>query len=190
GHGHTADRTTPLDFNQMADDTAETLKSMGLKSVDVFGYSMGGTVALGLAIRHPELVDKLAILGSVSFATKVSYEPETYKQLQSLPDNFAPPVLKGPYDKVAPDPKNWPVLVSKIRRLSGDFSGYSADQVKSIKANTLIMIGDREGIRPEHAVEMYRLIPKAQLAIFPGGDHFMLYTKADRVLATLAPFLQ
>jgi pimeloyl-ACP methyl ester carboxylesterase len=51
------------------------------------------------------------------------------------------------------------------------------------------MMGDRDAVRPEHAVEMYRLIPNAQLAIFPGGDHFLLFSSPDKLLATLAPFL-
>ena len=70
------------------------------------------------------------------------------------------------------------------------FKGYSAAEVKSIKAPTLIMQGDHDGIRPEHAVEMWRLIPKAQLAIYPGGDHFMLFSSPDKILATLMPFLE
>jgi len=69
------------------------------------------------------------------------------------------------------------------------FKGYSEKELKEIKAQVLIMIGDREGVRPEHAVEMYRLIPNAQLAIFPRGDRFMLFQSPDRMLATLVPFL-
>ena len=68
------------------------------------------------------------------------------------------------------------------------FKGYSEKELKEIKAQVLIMIGDREGVRPEHAVEMYRLIPNAQLAIFPRGDHFMLFQSPDRMLANLVPF--
>jgi pimeloyl-ACP methyl ester carboxylesterase len=91
---------------------------------------------------------------------------------------------------MAPDPKRWPVLVEKVKNLSRDFQGFSAAEVGSIRAQTLIMMGDREGIRPEHAVEMYRLIPEAQLAVFPDGDHFMLFHSPERVLATLTPFLE
>jgi pimeloyl-ACP methyl ester carboxylesterase len=65
-----------------------------------------------------------------------------------------------------------------------------AEDVKSIKASALIMIGDHEGIRPEHAVEMFRMIPGARLAIFPGADHFLLFTHPDQVLGTLLPFLE
>src|SRR5438034_53521 len=69
GHGHTADRDTPLSMEQMADDVAGLLKALKISSADVFGYSMGGSVALGLAIRHPDLVGKLAVLGATAGAT-------------------------------------------------------------------------------------------------------------------------
>jgi pimeloyl-ACP methyl ester carboxylesterase len=189
GHGHTNDLDRPLALEQMADDVAALLRQLNIKDADVFGYSMGGTVALGVAIRHPELVRKLAILGASAGNLKDAFEPEAYNQFLSIPADFAPPMLKAPYDKMSPDPSQWPKLVEKIKNLERDSKGYSAAELKSIKAQTLVMIGDREGIRPEHAVELYRLIPSAQLAIFPGGDHFMIWQKPEKVLATLAPFL-
>jgi pimeloyl-ACP methyl ester carboxylesterase len=189
GHGHTNDLDRPLTFEQMADDTAALLKQLKIKDADFFGYSMGGTVALGIAIRHPELVRKLAIYGSCAGTAKDTYDPEIYKQFQSLGADFAPPVLKEPYDRMAPDPKRWPILVTKIKELENIFKGYTAAELKAIKAQTLIMMGDRDAVRPEHAVEMYRLIPNALLAIFPGGDHFLPFSGPDKLLATLAPFL-
>ena len=189
GHGHTRDRDQPLSYEQMADDTAELLKKSKIKSADFFGYSMGGTVALGVAVRHPELARKVAILGSTARSPKDTYEPEFYREYQSLSTDFAPPELKDPYDKTAPDPVHWPVLVQKVKEMGPAFRGYSNKELKKIKAQVLIMIGDREGVRPEHAVEMYRVIPNAQLAIFPGGDHFMIFQRPDKVLATLVPFL-
>jgi pimeloyl-ACP methyl ester carboxylesterase len=190
GHGHTADRDTPFSMEQMADDVAELLKALKIETADVFGYSMGGSVALGVAIRHPEVVGKLAVLGATAGPTKDTYNPETLKQMKSItPANFNFPQLKDPYTKVAPDPSKWPVLVAKVVKLNVDFNGFSEKDIKSIKALTLIMQGDRDGVRPEHGVEMYRLIPNAQLAIFPAGDHFVLFMSPDKILATLVPFL-
>jgi pimeloyl-ACP methyl ester carboxylesterase len=107
-----------------------------------------------------------------------------------LPADFAPPPLKGPYDKVAPDPKHWPVLVAKVKKMGLEWKGFTREQVKSIKAPLLITLGDRDGVRLEHAVEMYRLIPNAKLAVFPGGDHFLLFTDPDTVFAPVAAFLE
>jgi pimeloyl-ACP methyl ester carboxylesterase len=189
GHGHTNDVDRPLSHEQMADDTAALVAQLNIKNADFFGYSMGGTVALGVAIRHPELVRKLAVLGSATGSMKDTFEPESYKQFLSLPADFAPPVLKQPYDRMSPDPTHWPVLVTKIKNLGRDFKGYSTADVKAIKAQVLIMLGDRDGTRPEHAVEMYRQIAKSQLTIFPGEDHFIIFSSPDKVLSVLIPFL-
>jgi len=80
--------------------------------------------------------------------------------------------------------------LTKIKNLDLNFKGYSTAEVKSIKAQTLIMLGDRDGTRPEHAVEMYRQIRNAQLAIFPSGDHFIIFSNPERVLSVLLPFLE
>jgi pimeloyl-ACP methyl ester carboxylesterase len=189
GHGHTNDLDRPITYEQHVEDTAGLLKQLKIKDADFFGYSMGGVVALGVAIRYPELVRKLAVLGSGTGPLKEIFEPENYKQFQSISTDFAPPVLKEPYDRTSPDPSRWPILVTKIKNMGNGFKGYSPAELKTIKAPTLIMQGDHDGTRPEHAVEMYRHITNSQLAIFPGGDHFILFSSPDKVLATLTPFL-
>jgi pimeloyl-ACP methyl ester carboxylesterase len=189
GHGHTADIDRPLTYEQMADDTAALLKHLKIEQADVFGYSMGGTVGLALAIRHPKLVRKLAINGSHAGRMQDAYEPEAFVQFKGLPADFAPAILKGPYDKVAPDPKQWPTLVAKITRMGLEFKGFAREDLKSIKAHVLVTLGDRDGVRPEHAVEMFRLIPNAELAVFPDADHFLLWQSPEKMLPTIAAFL-
>lgn len=191
GHGHTADIDRPLTPTGMADDVAALLKELKLQHVDTFGYSMGGEVGLALAIRHPEAVGKLAILGSTLGSMEATYEKEMYDQFLSLdPETFNFPQLKDPYTKVAPDPSKWPVLVRKISEMGKSYKGYSSEEAKAIQSPVLIMMGDREGIRLEHAVEMKQAIPNSQLAIFPGGDHFVLFMHPERVLGALVPFLE
>jgi pimeloyl-ACP methyl ester carboxylesterase len=189
GHGHTADADRPLAHEQMADDTAALLKQLKIEQADFFGYSMGGNVALAIAIRHPKLVRKLAVNGSHYGAMEDAYEPESLKQFKSLPSDFAPAILKDPYDRVAPDPKKWPVLVSKVKQMGLEFKGFNRDDMRSIKAHVLIAIGDHDGVRPEHAVEMFRLIPNAQLAVFPAADHFLLWQNPEKLLPVVATFL-
>src|SRR5262249_45737585 len=133
GHGHTADRDQPLAYEHMADDTAELLKQLKIKSADFFGYSMGGTVALGVAVRHSELTGKVAILGSTARSPKDTYEPEFYREYHSLSADFAPPELKNPYDKTSPDSTHWPVLVQKVKEMGPAFKGYSEKELKEIK---------------------------------------------------------
>lgn len=115
GHGHTADIDRPLTYEQMAEDTAALLKQLKIDQADFFGYSMGGSVALAVAIRHPQLVRKLVTVGSHYGKIEGANDPEVLAQFKSLsPDNFAPKQLKDPYDKIAPDPKQWPKSVADL----------------------------------------------------------------------------
>jgi pimeloyl-ACP methyl ester carboxylesterase len=189
GHAHTGNTDRPLTYENMADDVAALVKQLGIGRVDLFGYSMGGTVALGVAIRHPEFVNKVVITGSHFGKIEDAFEPGTLKQFKSLSAGFSPPPLKSYYDKVAPDPKGWPALVVGVRKMGLEFGGFSAEQMKSIRAPVLVTLGDRDGVRVEHAVEMYRLMPKAQLAIFPAANHFLIFQKSNKLLPTVAAFL-
>jgi pimeloyl-ACP methyl ester carboxylesterase len=97
------------------------------------------------------------------------------------------PTTNDPYTRAAPDPSKWPVLVFKIIKMDDDFKGFAEKDVKSIKARTLIMMGDHDVVRSEHAAEVARLIPHSQLAIIP-GDHFVLFMSPEKVLSILIPF--
>lgn len=189
GHGHTGDIDRPLAYEQMADDVAALLKHLKVEQADVFGYSMGGNVGLAMAIRHPKLVRKLAINGAHAAKMSEAYDPATFKQFTSLPPDFAPPVLKTPYDKVAPDPKQWPTLVAKVRKMALDFKGYSPSDLGAIQSPVLITLGDRDGVRVEHAVEMFRQIPNSELAVFPGADHFLIMQSPEKLLPVIAAFV-
>jgi pimeloyl-ACP methyl ester carboxylesterase len=70
-----------------------------------------------------------------------------------------------------------------------EFQGFSPDDLRAIQSPVLITLGDRDGIRVEHVVEMYRLIPNAQLAVFPNATHFMIFQDPDKLLGTVATFL-
>jgi pimeloyl-ACP methyl ester carboxylesterase len=90
---------------------------------------------------------------------------------------------------VAADPKEWPALVRAVKKVILQYKGFSPEQMRSIQAEVLITQGDRDGIRPEHCVEMYRLIPHAQLAIFPHADHFLIFTQPEKLQPVVAAFL-
>ena len=189
GHGRTADIDRPLTFEQMADDTAALLKQLKIDQTDVFGYSMGGKVGLALAIRHPELVRRLAIYGATYKSFEESLPPDVLESFKkATPETFAPKALKEPYEKMSPAP-NWKGLATKILESMRGFKGFSPEQMKAIKAEVFIGAGDHNDVNLEHTVEMHNLIPKSQLAIFPNTDHVILMTNPDRVLPQIKEFL-
>src|SRR5262245_41725039 len=79
----------------------------------------------------------------------------------------------------APHPENLQSLFDKSVQRMLNFKGWSPDEIRSIQAFTLVLLGDRDIVRPEHAVEMFPLLPHAQLAILPNTDHMPIVNRAD-----------
>lgn len=166
-HGRTNDRNTDLTFEQDADDVATLLKNLNIDKADFFGFSNGGTTTLQIAIRHPKIVDKI-ILGSA--LAKRNGVPDWFwgfmaqAKLESMPEQ-----LKIGYKKVAADTNGLQVMHDKDAKRMVNFKDISDEQIKSIKVPTLIIIGDKDVISPEHAIELHRQIINSELAIIPGG---------------------
>lgn len=199
GHGHTADADRPLTYEQMADDVAGLLDHLEVDQADVFGYSMGGGVALQVAVRHPDRVRRL-VLASVYTDNDGAY-PEMLAAVEHItPEMFDGSPWREQYDRLAPNPGAFPVLVEKLKALDLSFQGWPPETVQFIAAPTLLVIGDADVIRPEHAVEMFRwlgggvpgdLTPltNAQLAILPGTTHVTVLERVGLLLAIIPPFL-
>jgi pimeloyl-ACP methyl ester carboxylesterase len=187
GHGHTADIDRPLTFEQMADDTAAALRHIGVAQADVLGYSDGGNVALGLAIRHPDLVRKLITAGTN--VTNEGLKPGIIDELSQLTPEMLGDEIRDLYASEAPNPEDWPTLVTKIVQQAVSLVGWQPEQLQSIAAPTLVVIGDDDIIRVEHASEMVSLIPHAHLAVLPRRDHMMLVMRPEPLVPILDEFL-
>jgi len=165
-HGRTSDRNADLSFEQDADDVATLLKNLNIEKADFFGFSNGGTTALQIAIRHPEIAGKI-VLGSA--LSKRSGVPDPFWDFmkQARLDNM-PEQLKEAYRQVAPDTNGLQIMHDRDAKRMVTFKNITDEKIKSIKVPALIIIGDKDVITPEHAVEMHRLIANSQLAIIPG----------------------
>lgn len=166
-HGRTNDRNADLTFEQDADDVATLLTNLNIDKADFFGFSNGGTTTLQIAIRHPEIVDKM-ILGSA--LVKRSGVPDWFwgfmeqAKLENMPE-----LLKIGYKKVAADTNGLQVMHDRDAKRMVNFKDIADEPIKAIKAPTLIIIGDKDIITPEHAIELNRQIANSELAIIPGG---------------------
>jgi pimeloyl-ACP methyl ester carboxylesterase len=166
-HGRTNDRNTDLSFEQDADDINTLLKNLNINKADFLGFSNGGTTVLQIAIRHPEIINKI-ILGSA--LAKRNGVPEWFwdfmkkAQLENMPEQ-----LKKAYTEVSSNPNGLQVMHDKDVKRMIDFKDIPDDQIKSIKVPTLIIIGDKDIIIPEHAIEIHRQIVNSELAMIPGG---------------------
>ena len=79
--------------------------------------------------------------------------------------------------------------MAKIKNMVAEFKGFAPNDMRSIKSPVFISVGDRADVRPEHAAELYRLIPNAQLSVFPGADHLLLWMNPEKMLPQIADFL-
>jgi pimeloyl-ACP methyl ester carboxylesterase/predicted glycoside hydrolase/deacetylase ChbG (UPF0249 family) len=187
GHGHTRDIDRPLSYAQMAEDTVALLAQLKIEKADFFGWSDGAAVALQIAIKHPQMVRKLAMIG-ISYNND-GLEPEVVKGIASLTPEMIPKQFHDDYEKAAPEPGQWAGVVGKIRTMAVEWKGFSPGDLRGVRAPVLVMVGDRDIVRAEHAVEMFRLFPNAQLAVLPGVDHFGVVQRPDWVLGMVTAFL-
>jgi pimeloyl-ACP methyl ester carboxylesterase len=169
GHGHTADIDRPFSLEQWADDTAALLNHLDIEQADIFGYSTGGSVALAFALRYPKMVRKLVLASAIY--RRDGYYPGIMEGLLQATADDMPDILREMYARVAPQPENWSKLVKKSTESVAEFRGWQKKEIRTISAPTLVMVGDNDIVRTEHAVELYRLIPDAKLAVLPDTDH-------------------
>ena len=183
----------------MADDTAAAIRYLGIDQADIFGYSMGASVALQVAIRHSEVVRKL-VLASVTFNVS-GVHPGL---MDGFADMTADMMVGSPwhdeYMRIAPNPDNFATLFAKKTQMDRGIQDVPAEAIAAIKAPILVIIGDSDLVRPEHAVEMFRLagggvfgdivaMPSSQLAVLPGTSHVSLVSRADLLLPIIPRFL-
>jgi pimeloyl-ACP methyl ester carboxylesterase len=200
GHGHTPDVDRPLTYEQMAEDLAGLLRALDIDVADFVGYSMGGAAAFQLALRYPSVVRRLVVAGGTCYRPEGLYPEMQPESGSPTPEDLAGSPWHQAYLEVAPDPAAWPTLVAKVGELDAGFAGWSAGEVRSLEAPTLLMIGDSDIVRPEHTMEMFRLLgggvvgdlfglPASQLAVLPGTSHVGLLERVDWLESMIAGFL-
>lgn len=167
GHGRTTDRHGPVTFESSADDVAALLAHLKVDKADIFGFSNGASIALQAAIRHPQVVRKLVFASSMT--RRDGAQPQLWEFMEKADFSNMPQPLKDAFLRVNPDVHQLETMHDKDAARMRDFRDVPDDMTRSIRAPTLIVIGDQDVVRPEHAVELTRLIPAARLLILPGG---------------------
>ncbi len=204
GHGRSGGVDGKLSYDLMADDAAAVLAKLGVKQADVLGYSMGGSTAIALAVRHPGQVGKQVILSGTSRLD--GWYPEVLAGIaQITPATFAGSPIETGYRSLSPTPDKFPKLVENIKTLDATPFAYSDEQVRAIPGKTMVIIGDADGVKLDHAIALFKLrgggdiaaatqgfmteAPKARLAILPATSHVGIMSEVPAIVATVVPFL-
>jgi pimeloyl-ACP methyl ester carboxylesterase len=205
GHGGTADTSRKMSYEQFGDDAAALLRALKVERADVMGYSQGGGVALQLALRHPTLVNKLVSLSATY--RKDGWYPAVAKAIEGLNAKvFAGSPVEEAFKKHTPDPKAFEVYVEKMKVLNINDQNITDAQMRAISAKTMVIVGDADGVRPEHAVAMFKLrgggdeeaattgmltkVPAARLVILPATSHIGISGEAKVLASMVTPFLE
>ncbi len=200
GHGRTPDTSREMSYEQFGDDAAALLRALEVERADVMGYSQGGGVALQLAIRHPALVNKLVSM-SATFR-KDGWYPSVLTGIGGLSaEDFAGTPVEKAFMAHTPDAEAYDTYLEKMKVLNSEDQNISDEQMRSIKAKTMVIIGDADGVTPEHAVAMFKLrgggdeqaaasgilqeAPSARLVILPAISHIGISGQS----AVLAPMV-
>lgn len=199
GHGHTADIDRPLRAELMADDTAKLIDHLGIPEADVWGYSMGASVALHVGLAHPDKVRKL-VLQSVAIDSD-GYHPGHLEAMEQMePEMLYGSPFHQEYLDIAPHPENFDALVAKVKDLVMHTEDVPAEAVAAMDVPVLTVMGDSDIFRPEHGVEIFRAtgggvngdivgLPESQLAILPGASHIGTSQKVNLLLIMVPEFL-
>jgi pimeloyl-ACP methyl ester carboxylesterase len=165
-HGRTSDRDSPVSFQQDADDVAALVRYLQIGKADFLGFSNGASTVLQIAIRHPDLVNKIVPISGVY--RRDGLLPGFFEGMSKATLDAMPATLRDAFLKETPDSAKLLVMFQKDKQRMIDFKDWSDEDLRSIKAPAMIISSDRDVITPEHSVRMARMIPGARLVILPG----------------------
>jgi pimeloyl-ACP methyl ester carboxylesterase len=200
GHGRTPDTGRAMSYEQFADDAAALLRALPVERADAMGYSQGGGVALQLALRHPTLVNKLVAMSATY--RKDGWYPSVMEGIAGVNATmFAGTPVEKAFKEHTPDAAAFDAYLEKMKVLNIEDQNISDAQIRSISAKTMVIVGDADGVKPEHAVAMFKLrgggdeeaaasgvvqsVPAARLVILPAMSHVGISGES----AVLAPMI-
>ncbi len=187
GHGHTAAISRPVTIEALAGDLVALLDELGIAQADLFGFSLGALVASAVALAAPDRVGRL-IVASADPHRPPGREsaPITEDRLPTM-DEFQE--WGSAYAAVAPDPARFDELAKRTTAAVHEVPARTADELRALRAPTLLIFGDRDFNPLTDVIELFGLLPDAQLAVLPGTTHVGVTRRPEALLALITPFL-
>ncbi|GLU47924.1 alpha/beta fold hydrolase [Nocardiopsis ansamitocini] len=183
GHGRTPDVEGPMSYALMAHDTIAFLESVVNGPAHLVGYSDGATVALQVALLRPDLVRRAVAISGVFHheGTVPGILDDTSGEPAGLPD-----LIVNAYGEVSPDGvEHLPVVAAKVMRMAVEGPTLTVDDLAHVAVAVQVMVADDDIVALEHAVAMYRAIPRSELAVVPGTSHTLVFERPE-LCASLA----
>ena len=165
-HGHTLDVDRPFTFAQDADDVAALLDSLGVSKADILGFSNGGTTALQVAIRHPAKVNRL-VVASANYK-RDGMQPGFWDGMMKASYADMPQPYKDAYLKINPSQAGVNAMFERDSKRMQGFEDIPDAAIRAIQAPTLVVVGDQDVIRVEHALALAGTLAHGRLCVLPG----------------------
>src|SRR5262245_60637176 len=199
GHGRTADIDRDFSYENLADDIAALLDELKIKEADLLGYSMGGGVAMQVAIRHPERVRKVISISAV-FRQDGLVEEALAAFPRMEPGMFKGSPIETEFKKLSPTPDTFDTFVRRVVQVAIRPFDFGAERLKATRAPIFFIHGDADGVRLDHIAEMFRLKggeihgdlrprSESRLAILPNTTHVTLMERVDVIVPMVNDFL-
>ena len=180
-HGRTPDVDGPVSYELMAQDTIMFIEGVISQPVYLLGVSDGAVVALMVARRRPDLVRRLVFAAGV-------FHHDGWEE--GVLDGEPPEFLKQSYGEISPDGTgHYDVVVAKLAAIHAREPRLTRTDLHQITPRTLVIVGDDDQVRLEHAIEMYRHLPDAELVVVPGTSHGLLVEKPGLCNLIIAEFM-
>ena len=198
-HGKTDNPTGKLSYRMMADDVAAFIKTLDIPRPLVCGYSDGGQIALELAMRYPGLTRALVVGAAwyrfsdayVSALKSWGFERPGEYDFEWVQEKFPQFVDDWKAHHHPRDPEYWKSLLLQISEMWLTPLDYSKSDFEQIAEPVLVLIGDRDGMVPlDDAIQMYQMIPNAELAVLPNADHMGVISNPEPFIRVLLEFFK
>lgn len=192
GHGGKAFAEQPFSIELFANDVLTFLEKEGLSQVNIFGYSMGGYVAMYVAKHHPEKIKRI-----VTLATKFHWdEPTAAKEVKMLQadkiEEKVPAFAKALADRHAPN--DWKEVLGRtvdMLQAMGQNNPIKLEEHTAIEIPSLLLIGDRDKmITLDETINVYKTLPNAQMGMLPNTHHPIEQVNVEALLFYIRQFMQ
>lgn len=181
GHGRTPDVAGPASYELMAQDTIAFIDAVIGRPVHLAGVSDGAVVALVVALRRPDLVRRLVLAAGV-------FHHDGWAE--GVLDGEPPDFLERSYGELSPDGiGHYGVIVAKLAAMHAREPALTPADLHALTSRTLVMVADDDEVRLEHAIEAYRSVPDAELAVVPGTSHGLMVEKPGLCNLLITEFL-
>lgn len=187
GQGRSSLPKGKLTYHAMATDVVAVMDELKIQKASLAGWSDGGAIALDLAITAPDRVNRMFIIGT-------NYDSNGSKPRKGKPPsqtfNAYAAKCRADHLKFGNKVASWQSLIDALLPVWRNPAGFTKDQLRGIKAPTLVALGDHdEIIELAQIKEMGTLIPNSSVRVFENTSHFAMWQDPDSVNAALVEFL-